>query len=151
MDYVSAGLAPNDAVGIASQSLCSLAISMPKPLRFSEFSGARTHVTLHVVPSATPKVVENHYELRQLDKSLTGGSHYDATDIPGFRRDCIWICPVTLCVLGPNFFNYLENDFADSNRFMFILKIHNFEGPVIIFAGRRHIIYKNCVIKDEYD
>lgn len=57
-------------------------------------------VTLHVVPSETPIEIEGHFMLRQLDKSLTGGSHYDATDITGFNWDTIWICPVTLCVLG---------------------------------------------------
>lgn len=57
-------------------------------------------VTLHVVPSETPISVEGHYTLRQLDKSLTGGSHYDVTNIPGFRLNRVWVCPVTLCVLG---------------------------------------------------
>ncbi|MDE6755080.1 MAG: hypothetical protein K2J82_10790 [Muribaculaceae bacterium] len=57
-------------------------------------------VTLHVIPSENRKNVEGHTELRQLDKSLTGGSHYDATDIEGFRMRRIWVCPVTLCVLG---------------------------------------------------
>ncbi len=60
----------------------------------------RHRVTLHVVPSEEPIVVEDHIELRQLDKSLTGGSHYDSTSVPGFRCQQIWICPVTLCVLG---------------------------------------------------
>lgn len=57
-------------------------------------------VTLHVVPSEMRLEVEGHTELRQIDKSLTGGSHYDATDFVGFRMNQIWICPVTLCVLG---------------------------------------------------
>ncbi len=57
-------------------------------------------VTLHVVPSETPLQIADHTELRQLDKSLTGGSHYDATSFEGFRMKRIWICPVTLCVLG---------------------------------------------------
>lgn len=57
-------------------------------------------VTIHVVASETPQQVEGHTELRQLDKSLTGGSRYDATDVEGFRCGRIWICPVTLCVLG---------------------------------------------------
>jgi hypothetical protein len=38
--------------------------------------------------------------LRQIDKSTFGGSHYDSTDFAGFRMKKIWICPVTLCVLG---------------------------------------------------
>lgn len=60
----------------------------------------RHSVTLHVVPSETPIQVKGHTILRQIDKSLTGGSHYDATNIPGFQCSQIWICPVTLCVLG---------------------------------------------------
>lgn len=57
-------------------------------------------VTIHVVSSEKPLTIENHTELRQIDKSLTGGSHYDATDFVGFRMKKIWVCPVTLCVLG---------------------------------------------------
>lgn len=57
-------------------------------------------VVLHVVPSEKQLTVENHTELRQIDKSTFGGSHYDATDFEGFRMKKIWICPVTLCVLG---------------------------------------------------
>ena len=57
-------------------------------------------VALHVVPSEKQLSVENHTELRQIDKSTFGGSHYDATDFEGFRMKKIWICPVTLCVLG---------------------------------------------------
>ena len=63
-------------------------------------AGGRHRVTLHVVPSETPLRVAGHTELRQLDKSLTGGSHYDATDFAGFGLSRIWVCPVTLCVLG---------------------------------------------------
>lgn len=57
-------------------------------------------VTIHVVPSEEPLTEPGHIELRQLDKSLMGGSHYDATGVPGFRQRQIWVCPVTLCVLG---------------------------------------------------
>lgn len=57
-------------------------------------------VTIYVIPSETPMCVADHTELRQIDKSLTGGSHYDATAFAGFGRSKIWICPVTLCVLG---------------------------------------------------
>lgn len=60
----------------------------------------RHKVTMHVIPSETRKEVADHIELRQLDKSLFGGSHYDATDFAGFHLNRIWICPVTLCVLG---------------------------------------------------
>lgn len=57
-------------------------------------------VTIHVVPSEEELFIDDHTELCQIDKSLTGGSHYDATDFDGFRMRRIWICPVTLCVLG---------------------------------------------------
>ena len=68
-------------------------------LSFFDTEGSH-RVTLHVVPSETPLQIDGHTELRQLDKSLTGGSHYDVTDIDGFRLKRIWICPVTRCVLG---------------------------------------------------
>lgn len=57
-------------------------------------------VTIHVVPSEEPKCVDGHFELRQIDKSFAGGSHYDSTSVEGFSRHMIWVCPVTLCVLG---------------------------------------------------
>ena len=57
-------------------------------------------VTIHVVPSETPIHIDGHTELRQIDKSLTGGSHYDVIDLEGFSMNRIWICPVTLCVMG---------------------------------------------------
>ena len=63
-------------------------------------SESKHRVSLHVVPSEHRMQVEGHAELRQLDKSLTGGSHYDASDITGFRMRNIWVCPVTLCVFG---------------------------------------------------
>ena len=68
-------------------------------LSFLDTEGKQS-VTIHVVPSETPLEVEGHVELRQLYKSLTGGSHYDATGFRGFRMKRIWVCPVTLCVLG---------------------------------------------------
>ena len=57
-------------------------------------------VSIHVVPSVEPLTVEGHTELRQIDKSTFGGSHYDSTDFAGFRMKKIWIWTVTLCVLG---------------------------------------------------
>lgn len=38
-------------------------------------------------------------ELVQKDHSLTGGSTYEVIGLNGFERD-IWLCPVTLFVLG---------------------------------------------------
>lgn len=57
-------------------------------------------VTINVVPSEKPKEMGNYVELKQIDKSLLGGSHYDSTGFEGFNKDRIWVCPVTLCVLG---------------------------------------------------
>ena len=57
-------------------------------------------VTIHVIPSEERLDAPDHTELRQLDKSLTGGSHYDSTSFEGANISRIWICPVTLCVLG---------------------------------------------------
>ena len=42
----------------------------------------------------------DHACLIQGKHSLTGGSHYRVTRLPGFRMDEIWLCPVTLFVLG---------------------------------------------------
>lgn len=38
-------------------------------------------------------------ELQQTASQLTSGAFYDVHNLEGFNRD-IWICPVTLCVLG---------------------------------------------------
>lgn len=57
-------------------------------------------VTLHIIPSGTPLEANDHTELRQIDQSLFGGSHYDATSFTEFHIERIWICPVTLCVFG---------------------------------------------------
>jgi hypothetical protein len=57
-------------------------------------------VTIHVVPSSVPLQVEGHDELRQIKSSTLGGAFYDTTDVEGFRMKKLWLCPVTLCVLG---------------------------------------------------
>lgn len=53
-----------------------------------------------VVPSKKPLDLPDHACLIQGKHSLTGGSHYRVTRLPGFRMDEIWLCPVTLFVLG---------------------------------------------------
>lgn len=53
-----------------------------------------------VVPSNKPLDLLDHACLIQGKHSLTGGSHYRVTRLPGFRMDEIWLCPVTLFVLG---------------------------------------------------
>lgn len=57
-------------------------------------------VTLNVVQSEISRQLEGYTELRQLDKSILGGSHYDSTSFNNPDISKIWICPVTLCVLG---------------------------------------------------
>ena len=53
-----------------------------------------------VVPSNKPLDLPDQACLIQGKHSLTGGSHYRVTRLPGFRMDEIWLCPVTLFVLG---------------------------------------------------
>lgn len=53
-----------------------------------------------VVPSNKPLDLSDHACLIQGKHSLTGGSHYRVTRLPGFRMNEIWLCPVTLFVLG---------------------------------------------------
>ncbi len=52
-----------------------------------------------VRPSSKRLQLEGYAELIQKDHSLTGGSTYEVRDLEGFHRD-IWLCPVTLFVLG---------------------------------------------------
>lgn len=43
--------------------------------------------------------MDNYYRCEQIDMSLLGGSTYNVYGVEGFDRT-IWICPVTLFVLG---------------------------------------------------
>jgi hypothetical protein len=52
-----------------------------------------------VIPSNKREDHPGYACLVQGDHSLTGGSFYTVTGLPGFERD-IWLCPVTLFVLG---------------------------------------------------
>ena len=52
-----------------------------------------------VRPSSKRLQREGYAELIQKDHSLTGGSTYEVRNLEGFSRD-IWLCPVTLFVLG---------------------------------------------------
>ena len=54
---------------------------------------------IQVRPSSKRLQLEGYAELIQKDHSLTGGSTYEVRDLEGFHRD-IWLCPVTLFVLG---------------------------------------------------
>ncbi len=56
-------------------------------------------VTVDVLPHSKRERHEGYFECEQKAYTLTGGSFYDVHGLEGFHRD-IWICPVTLCVLG---------------------------------------------------
>ena len=52
-----------------------------------------------VIPANEEEDHPGYAKLIQQDYSLTGGSTYQVTGLEGFERD-IWLCPVTLFVLG---------------------------------------------------
>lgn len=57
------------------------------------------HAFISVVPSNKKLDLPGYACLIQGEHSLTGGSTYQVTGLPGFERE-IWLCPVTLFVLG---------------------------------------------------
>lgn len=57
------------------------------------------HTHVSVIPSKERTTHEGYFELEQLTRSLTGGSTYKVNGLSGFTQT-IWICPVTLFVLG---------------------------------------------------
>lgn len=59
--------------------------------------GRKAHVS--VIPASQKEKHEGYAELCRTDHSLTGGAHYEVRGIDGFNRK-IWLCPVTLFVLG---------------------------------------------------
>ncbi len=52
-----------------------------------------------VIPANREDDHPGYAKLVQKEHSLTGGSTYQVTGLEGFERD-IWLCPVTLFVLG---------------------------------------------------
>jgi hypothetical protein len=65
----------------------------------SHLSNDNQHTYVSVIPSNKKKDLDGYGELKRTDSFLTGGATYEVSNIPGFSRD-IWICPVTLFVLG---------------------------------------------------
>lgn len=57
------------------------------------------YVTVDVLPRGKREEHEGFFECEQTASRLLSGSFYDVHGLAGFTRD-IWICPVTLCVLG---------------------------------------------------
>jgi len=64
---------------------------------FLSDDGKYTYVD--VIPSSKEEEHPGYAKLVQGKHSLTGGSYYTVTDLEGFESD-IWLCPVTLFVLG---------------------------------------------------
>ena len=54
---------------------------------------------VNVIPASKREDHDGYAELKRIDHSLTGGAHYEVKGIEGFTKN-IWICPVTLFVLG---------------------------------------------------
>lgn len=54
---------------------------------------------VNVIPANKEEDHPGYAKLIQKEHSLTGGSTYEVTGLEGFERD-IWLCPVTLFVLG---------------------------------------------------
>ena len=75
---------------------------------FLSDDGLETRVK--VIPSTRREKHDGYAELRRTDHSLTGGAHYEVSGIAGFTKK-IWLCPVTLFVLG-NYpaYIYLKKD-----------------------------------------
>ncbi len=57
------------------------------------------HTYIKVIPSSKEENHPGYAKLIQKEYSLTGGSTYQVTGLEGFNQD-IWLCPVTLFVLG---------------------------------------------------
>ena len=64
-----------------------------------EFLSEGNHTTVKVIPTSKEEDHPGYAKLIQKEHSLTGGSTYQVTGLEGFDRD-IWLCPVTLFVLG---------------------------------------------------
>ena len=59
----------------------------------------KSYVTVDVLPRKKQEEHEGYFVCEQVEASLFGGSTYGVHGLEGFDRE-IWICPVTLCVLG---------------------------------------------------
>ena len=57
------------------------------------------HTYVSVIPSSKEEDHPGYAKLIQKEHSLIGGSTYQVTNLEGFERN-IWLCPVTLFVLG---------------------------------------------------
>ena len=65
-----------------------------------QFLTADDKVTkVKVIPAKKEEQHEGYFKLTQKEHGLTSGSTYKVSGLEGFNKD-IWICPVTLFVLG---------------------------------------------------
>ena len=62
-------------------------------------SDGREYVTFEVIPSRKKRRADDMIELTQTSSSVTGGGYYKAV-VAGMKLSRIWLCPVTLFVLG---------------------------------------------------
>ena len=72
------------------------------------------HARVKVIPAKNEEEHPGYAKLVQKEYSLTGGSTYQVTGLEGFERD-IWLCPVTLFVLGqyPKYIYVKKKDESD--------------------------------------
>lgn len=56
-------------------------------------------VTISCIPSSKNQEIPKYFKLERTVWGWTKGAFYKVHDLEGFKRE-IWICPVTLCVLG---------------------------------------------------
>lgn len=56
-------------------------------------------VTISCIPSSKNQEISEYFKLERTVWGWTKGAFYKVHDLEGFKRE-IWICPVTLCVLG---------------------------------------------------
>ena len=63
------------------------------------FSDDNRVARVEVIPSSSERNLPDYAQLTQLQSSLAGGSTYSVTNLPAFKGT-IWLCPVTLFVLG---------------------------------------------------
>lgn len=63
-------------------------------------------VTVSVIPSSKQRQLEGYIQLTCVKSSLSGGGFYTVQGLEGWgtpgakREKQLWLCPVTLCVLG---------------------------------------------------
>ena len=81
------------AIGLIESLLCFLQFTVLM-MREEKENGYRYKST-----SSKQEKLPGYAELHRLDHSLTGGAHYEVRGLDGFNHK-IWLCPVTLFVLG---------------------------------------------------